>query len=161
MPFLEYPVTRPVVLSRWVTLSFFVAWVAWIVFVTLVSVVAVGYENNTVPSTDFNNTADYRLWYQKIRIPHSLIVASWSCSYSVIKVNEGYSPLHSYLDISCACQSWNRPLHSSRIQRRNGRPTRGWFGLQQQSVGQLRGHVHRIKSIWIGGYSTVGTNIYC
>jgi hypothetical protein len=80
----------------------------------------------------------------------------------VIKVNEGYSPLHSYPDISCVCKSWYQcPLHSSRIQRRNERPSGGWFGLQQQSVGQLRGHVHRIKSIWIGGYPTVGTNIYC
>jgi hypothetical protein len=86
MPLIEYPVTRPVFLSRWVTLSIFVAWVAWIVVVTLACVISVGYEINTVPSTDFNNTA-YRLWYEKI-IPHSLIVPSWNCSYSVIKVNE-------------------------------------------------------------------------
>ena len=101
MPFLEYPVTRPVVLSRWVTLSILFAWVAWIVVVTLVSVASVGYENQTVSSIDFNST--YRLWYERIRYPDSLIAPSWNCSYSVIKVNEGYSPLHSYLDISRVC----------------------------------------------------------
>jgi len=99
MPILEYALTRPVVLSRWVTVSIVAAWVFWSIFVTLVNIVAVGYESVTISSTNFNNTD--RNWYEKIIPSTSLIPESWNCSYSVIKVNEGSSPRSSHFDISC------------------------------------------------------------
>ena len=80
MPVLEYALTRPVVLSRWVTVSIVVAWVVWSIFVTLVNIVAVGYESVITSSTDFNNTD--RNWYEKIIPSTSLIPESWNCSYS-------------------------------------------------------------------------------
>src|SRR5579859_2870557 len=80
MPVLEYALTRPVVLSRWVTVSIVVAWVVWSIFVTLVNIVAVGYESVITSSTDFNNTDRNR--YEKIIPSTSLIPESWNCSYS-------------------------------------------------------------------------------
>jgi len=88
MTLLEYPITRPIILSRWVTVLIFVGWVAWIILVTLVSVAAQGYQYVTVSSTNFNSTQ--RNWYEKIVNSHSLIPPSWNCSYSVLKLNEGY-----------------------------------------------------------------------
>lgn len=86
MPLLEYPLTRPVILSRWVTASIIAICVLWIVVVTIISVATAGYENTTVSSTNYNNTV--RNWYEKIWNRNSLIAPSWSCSYSVIKANE-------------------------------------------------------------------------
>ena len=95
MPLLDYPVTRPVVLSRWATVSIIATYMVWMVIVTLINVAAVGYELVTVPSTNFNNTA--RNWYEKIMPSNSFLPASWACSSSVIKLNEGYC-CGSYID---------------------------------------------------------------
>ena len=90
MSLLEYPVTRPIVLRRWVIACIISGAVIWIVLITLVNVVAVGYELVSVSSTDFNNTA--RNWYEKVNHLNHVIPSSWNCLYSVIKVNESCSP---------------------------------------------------------------------
>lgn len=91
MPLLEYNITRPVYLSRLVTVLIFAAAVAWILVVTLINVAAVGYELVQVTSTDFNRTS--KTWYDHFIPGSGLIPSSWSCTYSVLKLNEGlFSP---------------------------------------------------------------------
>jgi hypothetical protein len=88
MPLLDYPVTRPVILSRWATMSIIATYMVWMVIVTLINVAAVGYELVTLQSPNFNNTDQN--WYEKIMPSKSWIPATWACSPSVIKLNEGY-----------------------------------------------------------------------
>ena len=74
MPVLYYPITRPVILSRWATVSIIAAYIIWIATVTLINIAAVGYEPVTVSSTNFNNTDQN--WYEKIMHSNSFIPAS-------------------------------------------------------------------------------------
>jgi hypothetical protein len=90
MSLLEYHVTRPIILKKWITAFIIVGAILWIIIVTLINIVAVGYELVSVSSTNFNNTA--RNWYEKVIHPNSIIPSSWDCLYSVIKVNEGLPP---------------------------------------------------------------------
>jgi hypothetical protein len=90
MSLLEYHVTRPIILKKWITTSIIVGAILWIIIITLINIVAVGYELVSVSSTNFNNTA--RNWYEKVLPTDSVIPSSWNCLYSVIKVNEGSPP---------------------------------------------------------------------
>src|SRR5271155_2251212 len=96
MPLLEYPLTRPVVLSRWVSVAIIAACILWIVGTTLLSVATAGYEIITVSTTNYNETL--KNWYDILNRENLVGPATWNCSPSVIKVNESISPLYAYIE---------------------------------------------------------------
>jgi hypothetical protein len=88
MALFDYPVTRPIDLSRWklvVLLSFALLFA---ILITIFNIAATAYEPVSVPSTYFNNNVT--LWYQRL-IPSSWISPTWSCTPATLNLNDSIS----------------------------------------------------------------------
>ena len=90
MTFFEYPITRPIPLSRGSLTLIIISGLAFVGLVTVINVVAVGYEYVTITSTDYDPTA--KLWYEKF------MAKSWTphtktCQPTIIKLNERNVPV--------------------------------------------------------------------
>src|SRR6266496_1977794 len=90
MHLFEYPITRPVVFSRFWTAWFLIAGLFWVTSVTLLNIATVGYETVPITSTSYNYP--YHLWYEKLFPVMSWLPASRSCDPSVIRLLEGSHP---------------------------------------------------------------------
>lgn len=90
MIFLHYPLTRPIILTRWTTVATIVFAIVFITFITLLNVIAVGYELVFITSTEYN--VPYKLWYEKILPSSDWIPSSRTCQSAIINVGDCYSP---------------------------------------------------------------------
>src|SRR5438552_11658268 len=86
----EYNVRRKFESPRF-TVMLLICGTVWITFITVLSLATVGYESKTVSTTDFNGTN--KLWYDRILIRTPWIAESKQCQSSIIKLEEGMSPL--------------------------------------------------------------------
>ena len=84
--YFQYPLYRNIAL-RYFTPTFIVLGLIWIFFVTLINVAVAGYESVVITSTNFSSNT--RPWYEHF-LPKLYSLPSWNCSYTVIKVNDGY-----------------------------------------------------------------------
>ena len=87
MIFLEYPVTRPIPLTRLVTVLVGIGALIFVVLITLINVLAVGYEPVSVTSNVYDGS-DYQLWYEHI-LPPGWGPKGKTCDPAIINLNEG------------------------------------------------------------------------
>lgn len=85
MTFFEYPVTRPIPLSRVTLALIIIGGLAFVGIVTVINVVAVGYELVSITSTDYDSSSS--LWYEKF-MPKSWTPQTKTCQPTIIKLNE-------------------------------------------------------------------------
>src|SRR5271163_1618319 len=91
MTFLEYPVTRPIPLTRSAIIGILLGAGIFTGLVTVINVIAVGYELVTTTSSDFNATVV--LWYDHF-LPSTWRPNNLICQPAVINLNEGCSNLY-------------------------------------------------------------------
>jgi hypothetical protein len=85
MVILEYPLTRPVPLTRSCTAILIVAAAMFIGFLTLFNIVAVGYEVVPIISNSFEEP--YKLWYERF-VTTKWLPSSWTCQPTMININD-------------------------------------------------------------------------
>jgi hypothetical protein len=90
IPHSSYPVTRSITL-RYFNLIFVVGGLVYFVFITLINVVAVGYENLPISYPQY--IPKEKLWYESFLPKNAALPHTWNCTASIIKVNEGSTPL--------------------------------------------------------------------
>jgi hypothetical protein len=86
MTLLEYHVTRPVPLSRRITVLLVIIGIAAIAAITAINVAVVGYEYVSFTSTTYQEP--YILWYERV-LPSAWFPTSRTCQAASIKLNEG------------------------------------------------------------------------
>ena len=91
MLFLDYPVTRPLRLSRWGAALFYLFAILVIAVVTVINIVAVGYDPVVFTSTEFNATTTF--WYDSF-IPKVWQPQGRNCAPATIKIAECTFPLN-------------------------------------------------------------------
>jgi hypothetical protein len=64
MRIFEYPVTRPIKLSRWITVCVVVLGILFLAIITLLNIIAVGYDTVQVISDSFNSSDIF--WYDHL-----------------------------------------------------------------------------------------------
>jgi hypothetical protein len=108
MIFLEYPVTRSLTFSRWVTVLTVIGAGLFVAFVTVVNVAAVGYDMVSVTSNVYG-IPDQKLWYSYL-VPSSWVPESMTCEPSIIQLNEGLS--HPKIKLTEAVSTHNQVTYN-------------------------------------------------
>lgn len=89
MHIFEYPITRPVFFSRYLTVLIVLSAGFWIAMITLINVAAQAYELVPIMSTSYSSS--YSLWYERIFPFTSWLPKARTCEGSTIKILEGLS----------------------------------------------------------------------
>jgi hypothetical protein len=85
----EYPVTRPILLSRCALATTIILCITFVGIVTLVNIIAVGYELVPIAVTSVNYNSTQPFWYEHI-IPTKWIPQRRTCQPAIIHLNEGF-----------------------------------------------------------------------
>ena len=97
MIFLNYSLTRPLIVSRCSIVVIFVIAALIITIITFINVVAVGYELVPFTSTSFNATTSF--WYDRF-VPPRWRPEGRSCDAATIKLGESSFPNNGWSDSS-------------------------------------------------------------
>ena len=122
MTFFEYPVTRPIPLSRGSLVLVILGALSFVAIVTVINVVAVGYELVAITTTDYNSSTP--LWYEKF-MPKSWTPQTKTCQPTVIKLNERSLPCCVELIKAVSTHDQLSYTLTSYIDARTGSPVEG------------------------------------